>query len=91
MERGNWIFCQSGSVQFMLGRCPDAPPASEIGDHSYVAYIEVDDVTAFYLRAKEAGADIGKELRLEPWGREGFSVRSPEGHRFMVAGWSTSQ
>jgi hypothetical protein len=24
---------------FMLGRCPDVPPASELGDHSYVAYL----------------------------------------------------
>jgi uncharacterized glyoxalase superfamily protein PhnB len=55
------------------------------------AYLEVDDVKAFYLWAKDAGAEIGKELRLEPWGREEFSVRSPDGHRFMVAGRIASQ
>lgn len=75
----------------MLGRCPDAPPVSEIGDHGYVAYLEVDDVRAFYLWAKDAGAEIGKELKLEPWGREEFSIRSPDGHRFMVAGRIASQ
>jgi hypothetical protein len=38
----------------MLGRCPDTPSASEIGDHSYVAYLEVDDIQAYYARAKDA-------------------------------------
>ena len=37
-----------------LGRCPDTPSASEIGDHSYVAYLEVADIQAYYARAKNA-------------------------------------
>jgi hypothetical protein len=28
----------------MLGHCPNDPPASEISDHSYVAYLYVEDV-----------------------------------------------
>jgi catechol 2,3-dioxygenase-like lactoylglutathione lyase family enzyme len=36
-DPGNWVFCTSGAVTFMLGRCPDALPASALGDHSYVA------------------------------------------------------
>ena len=65
---------------------PDTSPASEIGDHSYVAYLEVDDIQAYYARAKNAGAEVGEELKREPWGREEFGIRSPDGHRFMVAG-----
>ena len=42
-EPGNWTFCRCGDIDFMLGRCPDAMPASELGDHSYVAYLRVDD------------------------------------------------
>jgi catechol 2,3-dioxygenase-like lactoylglutathione lyase family enzyme len=38
-DPGNWRFCRAGEVIFMLGRCPDVPPASELGDHSYVAYL----------------------------------------------------
>ena len=91
VDSGNWVFCRSGSVQFMLGRCPDTPPASEIGDHSYVAYLEVDDIHAYYARAKDAGAQISKELRREPWGRDEFGIRSPDGHRFMVAGRNLPQ
>lgn len=91
VDAGNWVFCRSGSIQFMLGRCPDTPPASEIGDHSYVAYLEVDDVHAYYARAKAAGAEVSKELRREPWGRDEFGIRSPDGHRFMVAGRNLPQ
>ncbi len=44
----------------MLGRCPDVVPASAIGDHSYVAYLRIDDVKAFHDRAIKAGAEILK-------------------------------
>lgn len=68
----------------MLGRCPEAMPASELGDHSYVAYLRVDDVRAFHDRAVTAGADIVKPPTEEPWGMREFAVRSPDGHRFML-------
>jgi uncharacterized glyoxalase superfamily protein PhnB len=82
---GNWVFCRSGDVHFMLGRCPDAPPASAIGDHSYVAYIEVDDVDAVHARAVASAAEVLKPPTDEPWGRREIALRSPDGHRFMVA------
>ena len=47
-DPGNWAFCKTGAVTFMLGRCPDALPATELGDHSYVAYLTVTDVDAFH-------------------------------------------
>ena len=68
----------------MLGRCPDVPAATELGDHSYVAYLHVDDVEAFHRRAVAAGAEVLKALQDEPWGMREFGVRSPDGHRFMV-------
>lgn len=84
-DPGNWIFCRSGSIEFMLGRCDDAPPASTIGDHSYIAYLRVDDVDAFHRRAADGGAEIMKPPTDEPWGMREFAVRSPDGHRFMLA------
>ena len=47
VDPGNWVFCRSGSIQFMLGRCPDTPSAFEIGDHNYVAYLEVDEIQGY--------------------------------------------
>jgi uncharacterized glyoxalase superfamily protein PhnB len=84
VDPGNWRFCRSGDVQFMLGRCPDVPPARELGDHSYIAYLEVDDVDAFFRRAVAAGAEVLKAPQDEPWGMREVALRSPDGHRFML-------
>lgn len=81
---GDWRFCRAGDVIFMLGRCPDAVPASELGDHSYVAYLNVDDVDVFYERAVAAGAEVAQPPTNEPWGMREMALRSPDGHRFML-------
>jgi uncharacterized glyoxalase superfamily protein PhnB len=83
-DPGNWVFCTSGAVTFMLGRCPDALPASALGDHSYVAYLDVDSVDAFHARALTEGAEVLKPPTDEPWGRRELALRSPDGHRFML-------
>jgi uncharacterized glyoxalase superfamily protein PhnB len=75
----------AGGVTFMLGRRPDALPVASIGDHGYVAYLDVDDVDAFHERAIAAGADVQKPPTDEPWGRREMALRSPDGHRFTIA------
>ena len=81
---GNWVFCTIGTVTFMLGRCPDVPPASSLGDHSYVAYLDVDGVDDFHARAVAEHAEVLKPPTDEPWGRRELALRSPDGHRFML-------
>ena len=83
-DPGNWAFCSAGGVTFMLGRCPDVVPASELGDHSYVAYLRVDSVDEFYARAVAAQAEVLKPPTDEPWGMREMGLRSPDGHRFML-------
>ena len=68
----------------MLGRCPDVVPASELGDHSYVAYLDVEAVDEFYQVARAQAADILKPPTDEPWGRREMGLRTPDGHRFML-------
>ena len=63
----------------MPGRCPDVPPASELGDHSYVAYLDVDDVDAFFRKAIAAGADVLKTPQDEPWGGASLGFGRPTG------------
>jgi uncharacterized glyoxalase superfamily protein PhnB len=84
-DPGNWVFCTAGDVTFMLGRCPEVVPAYELGDHSYVAYLIVDDVDAFHTRAVDEGAEVLKPPTDEPWGRREMALRSVDGHRFMLA------
>jgi uncharacterized glyoxalase superfamily protein PhnB len=83
-DPGSWAFCKTGAVTFMLGRCPQAVPASEIGDHSYVAYLAVIDVDTFHRRALAEGAEILKAPTNEAWGMREMALRSPDGHRFML-------
>jgi uncharacterized glyoxalase superfamily protein PhnB len=83
-DPGNWVFCRAGAVTFMLGRCPDVPQASSLGDHSYVAYLVVDSVDDFYANALAENAEVLKPPTDEPWGRRELALRSPDGHRFML-------
>jgi uncharacterized glyoxalase superfamily protein PhnB len=83
-DPGNWVFCTVGDVTFMLGRCPGTPLASAIGDHSYLAYLVVDDVDAFHSRAVAEGLDNARPPTDQPWGMREISLHTPEGHRFML-------
>jgi uncharacterized glyoxalase superfamily protein PhnB len=53
----------------MLSRCPDVVPASELGDHNYVAYLTVENVDDYYARAISEGAEVLKAPTDERWGR----------------------
>jgi hypothetical protein len=60
----------------MLGRCPDALLASSLGDHSYVAYLRVDDVDDFHVRALAEHAEVLKPPTDEPWGQREMALRT---------------
>lgn len=79
-----WRFYVHGDVCIMAGECPEAPALATIGDHSYVAYLDVDDVDAYHARAVAAGIEILKSLRDEPWGQREFGLRTVDGHRLML-------
>ena len=38
-----WRLFERDGCRIMAGHCPDSIPARELGDHSYFAYIVVDD------------------------------------------------
>ena len=85
IDAGNWVFATNGSVTFRLGSCPDEVPASSIGDHSYVAYITVDDVEELHRQALRHGATVLQVPLHQPWGRIEMVLATPDGHRLMVA------
>ncbi len=68
----------------MIGNCPGVTPASEIGDHSYVAYIEVDDVDALCTEFRANGALIKAPPASRPYGMREMLVAMPDGHRIMI-------
>ena len=52
-----WLFYTSGNCTIMAGECKDAIPPSQLGDHSYFAYLEVDDIDSFHQAVVAAGLD----------------------------------
>lgn len=81
IDAEGWSFLSLGSWHLRLGECPDALPASELGDHSFYAYVELDDVTTYHDAVEERGAEIVSELGDKPWGMREFGVRTVDGHR----------
>jgi uncharacterized glyoxalase superfamily protein PhnB len=79
-----WRMFVKGQCRIMAGECPDALPARDLGDHSYFAYLVVDDAQSYYERARGSGAEVTKGLRDEPWGMREFGLRTIDGHRIMV-------
>ena len=73
-----WRFFVRDACFVMAGECPDALPPAELGDHSYFAYLDVDDADRWYGELVGRGVEIVKPLRSEPWGmREFGSPTSP--------------
>jgi catechol 2,3-dioxygenase-like lactoylglutathione lyase family enzyme len=80
-----WLLYRKDTCSIMAGECPDAIPPRQLGDHSYFAYFVVDEVDDYHTRVVGSGAEIVKPLRNEPWGMREFGLRTPDGHRLMIA------
>ena len=60
------------------------PYASEIGDHSYIAYMEVDDVSAMHAEIGARGSIIRSTPADKPWDIREIAIVNPDGHRILV-------
>lgn len=82
-EYPGWSFLGRDNVILMLGECADEKPASDIGDHSYFAYIEVSDASTLFQEFESKGVTFIKVLKDEPWGMREFGIKTVDGHRMM--------
>ncbi len=80
-ESDGWSWLSRDDFRVGLGECKDAIPASELGDHSYVAYVNVDDVDGLYTEFVSRGAPVRTAPETKPWGMREFGVQTPDGHR----------
>ena len=80
-ESDGWSWLSRDHFRVGLGECADAMPATDIGDHSYIAYVTTDDVDALYRELLERGAKIKAPPMDKPWGMREFALLTPEGHR----------
>jgi uncharacterized glyoxalase superfamily protein PhnB len=76
-----WSFLARDTVRVMLGECPNERSASEIGDHSYFAYWNVEGVDELYREFVSRGAIVSSAPENKPWGLREFGLRTPDGHR----------
>jgi catechol 2,3-dioxygenase-like lactoylglutathione lyase family enzyme len=83
IDAPGWRFVERGPVRFDMGECPSVPSATEIGDHSYLARIFVDDVDAYHREISPRGATILSGPADKPWGLREMAVRTIDGHRIM--------
>jgi uncharacterized glyoxalase superfamily protein PhnB len=78
-----WRFFVKDDCCIMAGECPDALSPRELGDHSYFAYLEVDDIDRLLETIVANGVEVVKTLCNEPWGMKEFAIRTIDGHRIM--------
>lgn len=81
IDAPGWSFLTRDNFRVMLGECPDEKPASELDNHSYFAYWNVDDVDGFYQEIVARGALVSSAPANKPWGLREFGLRTPDGHR----------
>jgi uncharacterized glyoxalase superfamily protein PhnB len=80
-ESDGWSWLSRDNFRVGLGECPDAVPANELGDHSYVVYVNVDDIDGLYTDLVSRGAPIRTPPETKPWGMREFALQTPDGHR----------
>ncbi len=76
-----WSFLSRDAFKIRLGECPDEKPASELGNHSYFVYLDVQGIDKLHQELLERGAPILSQPEDQPWGTREFSVSTPDGHR----------
>jgi len=81
----NWQALVRGEVRLMLGRCPDALPPAQLGDHNYFGFFSTGDVDALHAAFLTRGAIVLSPPADKPWGWREMAVATPEGHRMMFA------
>lgn len=83
-EPEGWIFVARDGCMIMLGECPDDMHPSQLGCHSYFAYLRVADADSYYNDLKAKGADVLSEIEDKPWKMREFGLRTADGHRITI-------
>lgn len=83
-DASDWRLLSRGQVNVMIGHCPDVIPAADVGDHSYFAYLHVEDVDAMHAELSNRGAIIQMPPKDQPYGQREMVVATPDGHRMVI-------
>ena len=78
-----WTFLSRGACKLRLGHCPDVMPMSDAPDHSWFAYLHVENARTLYDETVKNGVEIWHKLADKPWGMREFAIVTPDGHRIV--------
>ena len=54
-----WSFLSRGACRLRLGHCPDAQPMSSCPDHSWFAYLHVEDAVGLFAEYRAWSVERG--------------------------------
>lgn len=78
-----WSFLSLGACNLRIGDCPGIKPMSECQDHSWFAYLHVDDAKSLYDQCLRNQVEIWHPIGDKPWGMREFAIVTPDGHRIV--------
>jgi uncharacterized glyoxalase superfamily protein PhnB len=78
-----WHCLGRDGFDVMLGECRDDRSAFELENHSYFAYVNLENVDDLYNEYVAKGCEIISRLQSKPWGQREFGIRTIDGHRIM--------
>lgn len=78
-----WSFLSRGACKLRLGHCADAQPISRCQDHSWFAYLNVEDAANLFNEFASRNVEIWHRLADKPWGMREFAIVTPDGHRIV--------
>lgn len=78
-----WSFLSRGACRLRLGDCPDATPISKARDHSWFAYLHVQDARGLWEEVLRNGVEVWHPIEDKPWGLREFGIVTPDGHRLV--------
>ena len=79
----DWLLVQRVGVRVMLGSCPDATPAAQLGPHNWFAYLEVEDVDKLHSEFVTSGAMVLQPPSDKSYGMREIVIATPDGHRIV--------
>ncbi len=83
MQVDGWSFLSRGACKLRIGDCPGIKPMSDAPDHSWFAYLHVQDAKRLYDDLLTKGVEIWHRLGDKPWGMREFAIVTPDGHRIV--------
>ena len=81
IDAEGWSFLSRDGFSVMLGECKDEKPASELGNHSYFVYWNMEGLDEFHREIAGKGALVTSRPTDKPWGLREFTLSTPDGHR----------